>query len=81
MRLDFHLVSDFAEIPDHGGIEVGETGDVRPEILKALEEIREEKPDLLEEGRGWRLNVADDSGQLLFSLALDKTSCSRGIQN
>ena len=53
MRLDFHFVSDFAEIPDHSGIEVGETGDVRPEILKALEEIREEKPDLLEEGRGW----------------------------
>ena len=40
MRLYFHLVSDFAEIPDHNGIEVGETDDVRPEILKALEEIR-----------------------------------------
>jgi hypothetical protein len=25
----------------------------------------------LEEGRGWRVNVVDDSGQVLFSLALD----------
>jgi hypothetical protein len=73
MRLYFHLVSDVAEIPDHNGIEVGETGDVRPQILKALEEIRKEKPDLFEEGRGWRVNVADDLGQVLFSLALDET--------
>jgi hypothetical protein len=79
MRLYFHLVSNFAEIPDHNGIEVGESGDVRPQILKALEEIRKERPDLLEEGRGWRLNVADDSGQVLFSLALDETIHSRGI--
>jgi hypothetical protein len=73
MRLYFHLVSDVAEIPDQKGIEVGETGDVRPQILKALEELRNEKPDLLEEARGWRVNVADDSGRLLFSLALDET--------
>ena len=79
MRLYFHLVSNFAEIPDQNGIEVGESGDVRPQILKALEEIRKERPDLLEEGRGWRLNVADDSGQVLFSLALDETIHSRGI--
>ena len=71
MRLYFHLVSDFAEIPDTDGLEVRATGDLRPQILKALEEIRKEKPHLFEEGRGWRVNVADDSGQVLFSLALD----------
>ena len=52
-------------------LEVRATGDLRPQILKALEEIRKEKPHLLEEGTGWRVNVADDSGQVLFSLALD----------
>jgi hypothetical protein len=61
------------KFPDRNGIEVGETGDVRPHILKALEEIRNEKPDLLEGARGWRVNVTDDSGRLLFSLALDET--------
>ena len=71
MRLYFHVVSDFAEIPDTDGLEVRDTSDLRPQILKALEEIRKEKPHLLEEGRGWRVNVADDSGQVLFSLALD----------
>ena len=40
MRLYFHLVSDFAEIPDTDGLEVKATGDLRPQILKALEEIR-----------------------------------------
>ena len=71
MRLYFHLVSDLAEIPDTDGLEVRNTGDLRPQILKALEEIRKEKPHLSEDGRGWRVNVADDSGQVLFSLALD----------
>ena len=60
MRLYFHLVSDFAEIPDIDGVEVKATGDLRPEIRKALQEIRKEKPHLLEEGRGWRVNVFDD---------------------
>jgi hypothetical protein len=71
MRLYFHLVSDFAEVPDTDGVEVRDISDLRPQILKALEEIRKGEPHLLEEGRGWRVNVADDSGQVLFSLALD----------
>jgi hypothetical protein len=71
MRLYFHLVSDFAEIPDTDGLEVRNTDDLRPQFLKALEEIRREKPHLSEEGTGWRVNVADASGQVLFSLALD----------
>jgi hypothetical protein len=72
MRLYFHLVSDFAEIPDTNGLEVEEIGDVRQQILKVLEEIGEERPDLLEESRGWRMNVADGSGRVLFSLLLDQ---------
>jgi hypothetical protein len=79
MRLYFHLVSDFAEIPDTDGLEVKATGDLRPQILKALEEIRKEKPELLDEGRSWRVNVADDSGQVLFSLALDDLAEGRWL--
>jgi hypothetical protein len=71
MRLYFHLVSDFGEVPDTAGVEVRDTSDLRPQIIKALEEIRKEKPHLLEEGRGWRVNVADNSGQVLFLLSLD----------
>ena len=62
MRLYFHLISDFAEIPDTDGVEVKDTADLRPQILKALEEIRKEEPHLLEDGKGWRVNVADASG-------------------
>jgi hypothetical protein len=79
MRLYFHLVSDFAEIPDTDGLEVKATGDLRPQILKTLQEIRKEKPHLLEDGKGWRVNVADDSGQVLFSLALDDLAEGRWL--
>ena len=64
-------MSDFAEVPDTDGVEVSDTSDLRAQILKALEEIRKEKPELLDESRSWRVNVADDSGQVLFSLGLD----------
>lgn len=73
MRLFFHLVSELSEIPDEDGFEVEDVEDLRPQILNALEEISKEKPQLFQEGSGWRLNVADASGQILFSLALDET--------
>jgi hypothetical protein len=70
MRLYFRVVSDFAEIPDTDGLGVRDTSEVRSQILKALEAIRKEKPHLFEEGGGWRVDVADDSGQVLFSVPL-----------
>jgi len=71
MRLYFHLANEDCQIPDHSGLEVDGATDVRAQALKALEEISSENPQLFEHGKGWRVNVADGSGKVLFSLALD----------
>jgi hypothetical protein len=58
----------FDEIPDTDGFEFKDSNDLRTQILKPLEEIRKEKPHRLEDGKGWRVNVADDSGQVFSRL-------------
>ena len=72
MRLYFHLENGDAEISDQKGLEIENPGDVRAAALKALAEISTEDPQLFEPGKGWRLNVTDGSGEVLFSLALDE---------
>lgn len=71
MRMYFHLENGDAEIPDYRGLDVDGTAELRSYALKALAEISTENPKLSEHGTGWRVNVADASGKVLFSLALD----------
>jgi hypothetical protein len=47
MRLYFHLENGDCQIPDHSGLEIDSTTDVRAQALKALEEISTENPSLL----------------------------------
>lgn len=72
MRLYFHLESDDVEIPDHDGLEIEDPSDLRAQALEALEEISRENPQLFQYGKGWRINVANASGEVLFSLAFDE---------
>jgi hypothetical protein len=71
MRLYFHLKNGHLDLPDQKGLEIENPGDVQAKALEALAEISAEEPLLLEHGKGWRLNVADGSGKVLCSLALD----------
>jgi hypothetical protein len=71
MRLYFHLKNGHLDLPDQKGVEIENPGGVRAEALKALAEISAEDPLLFKYGKGWRLNVADGSGEVHCSLALD----------
>ena len=70
----FHLKNGHPGIPDQKGLEFENPGGVRAEALKALAEIGAEDPLLFEDGKGWRLNVADGSGEVLFSITLDDSA-------
>jgi hypothetical protein len=71
MRYYFHLVEGQNIIPDNEGVEVADPAHIRSEAAEALKEIRKENPDLIVEGQGWRMDVTDASGAVLFSLPLD----------
>ena len=70
MRLYFHLKNDFDELPDHTGLELPELYNLPSQVLGVLEEISKEDPQLLQEGKGWHVNIADTSGNVLFSVLL-----------
>lgn len=70
-RLYFHLENGDCEIPDRVGLELDDADDIRWQSLTALAEISRENPTLFEHGKGWRMNVVVESGERLFSLALD----------
>jgi hypothetical protein len=72
MRLYFHLESEDIQIPDHDGLEIEDPSALREQALKALEEISRENPQLFQYGKGWRINVANASGVILFSLAFEE---------
>jgi hypothetical protein len=82
MRYYFHLLDGREVIPDHEGIEIEDPDQVRLHVVKALEDINQNDPELMQVGRGWRLNVADASGLVLFSLLLDgptRSLLARGL--
>jgi len=70
MRLYFNLKNDFDEVLDHTGLELPELYDLPLQVLGALEEISKEDPQLLQECKGWHVNIADTLGNVLFSVAL-----------
>ena len=71
MRYYFHLVDGREMISDEDGLEVDDPAQIQSEVAQALREIRERNPDLVVEGQGWRMDVTDESGVVLFSLPLD----------
>ena len=71
MRYYFHLMADHDAIHDHEGIELEDSNQVRSAALEALQELSEADPELMQEAHGWKLNVADASGAVVFSLSLD----------
>jgi hypothetical protein len=75
MRCYFHLVSCHGEILDETGVEVSDLEAAEAEALKAVQELREEDPDADEHLQGWRLVIANQSGEVLGYVMYP--SCSR----
>jgi hypothetical protein len=69
MRLFFHLFDGSEVILDHEGVEVADLQEAQRAITCDVDELKREFP--IEDRSGWRLNVADRSGVVLFSIPLD----------
>jgi hypothetical protein len=74
MRYFFHLVNASEIIRDEEGLELPDPEEARAAALSEIEELRREDSVTVEEWRGWQLNVVDDSGASVFSIALNSTS-------
>jgi hypothetical protein len=69
MRLFFHLFDGSEVILDHEGVEVADLEQAQSAIAWDVKELKREFS--IEDRSGWRLNVADRSGLVLFSIPLD----------
>jgi hypothetical protein len=72
MRCYFNLLSASDMIKDTDGIEVDDVEEARAQALKAVEELREDDATANEDWQGWRLEVVDEEGSILFTVALGR---------
>ena len=70
----FNLTDGHDVIPDEIGIEVSDDRAALIHAFEAVEELRREADTSPDEWEGWRLNIMDDTGRLIHSLALDDSS-------
>ena len=71
MRCYFNLVSANQTIPDDQGVEVADVDEARTLVLEAAAEMIQAGETQIEDWRGWRLEAADASGAVLFTISLD----------
>jgi hypothetical protein len=70
MKIYFHATDGERHIRDEKGIEVADVEQAREQSLRTLAEFRREQG--LEDGlSGWRLQVVDAAGLVVFTLDLD----------
>jgi hypothetical protein len=73
MRCYFNLLSASDIIRDTDGIEVDDLEEARAQALRAVEELREDNNVTNDDWQGWRLEVVDENGTLLFAISLGRT--------
>jgi hypothetical protein len=73
MRYYFSLANGSDAMPDDDGIEITDPGRAYLEASIAIEELRSENPTDARDWEGWRLNVTDSAGDLVFSMSLRET--------
>jgi hypothetical protein len=71
VRYYFNLTDGEEEIRDEEGIELSDVDAAVHSAIQAIKEIRQEDTSAADEWRGWRLEIVDDSGQLIESISLD----------
>ncbi|WP_046867574.1 DUF6894 family protein [Microvirga massiliensis] len=70
-RYYFHLVDRHEIIRGEKGLEVADLATARREAMRAIEEVRSKSPSTAANWKGWRLDVADAAGTIVFSISLD----------
>ena len=70
MRCFFNLVGPNTSLPDQEGIEVADINEISAEVAETIEEVRSSAPS--QDWKGWRLEVADSSGAVIFFADLDR---------
>jgi hypothetical protein len=80
-RYYFNLTDGFEVILDEIGIEVSDDRAAMIQAFEAIEELRREADASPDEWTGWWLNIMDDSGRLVHSLALDDPPADFGSHN
>ncbi len=73
MRFFFNLVCDDEAMIDDEGVEVRDIDHARVQALKAIAELRQEAGTDLAEWSRWRLEVLDETGDVVFALQLNQT--------
>lgn len=71
MRCYFHLVNGAEIISDDTGVEILDLETAHQFALQAIEDIRAQSTQLGASWKGWRLDVADTSGNILLSIPLE----------
>ena len=71
MRCHFNLIAQHEVIIDHEGVEVADFEKALEEAMSVLREMCEEDPAAARDWAGWRLDITDESGVLLTTIALD----------
>jgi hypothetical protein len=71
MRCHFHLVNCQVAIFDDTGVEVTDIEAAKAQALKAIQEMRLEDSQVDEDWQGWKLDIADPSGDILLSIPLN----------
>ena len=72
MRCYFHLVNGHDAIRDTDGLEVADLDQAHAEALETLHALAQEDEEAASAWAGWRLEVSDTSGAVLFSISLDE---------
>ncbi len=73
MRCYFHLVNCHDAIRDTDGLEITDLDQAHAQALETIQGLAQEDEEAAATWAGWRLDVCDASGALLFSIGLDGT--------
>ncbi|WP_046861734.1 DUF6894 family protein [Microvirga massiliensis] len=69
-RYYLHLANQHEIILDKDGVEATDPDEVYTETVRALEELRRKSPAEAPRWEGWRLDVTEASGVVIFSISL-----------
>jgi hypothetical protein len=68
-RYYFNLIGPEGAFPDAQGVEVPEA-DWEPVVVRTINEIRAEEPELFDLGVGWSIEVVDQDGRRVGTIPL-----------
>lgn len=79
-RFYFHLTNGEDVIHDEGGVQVSDLQAALTAAMEVIQELKAEDPTSTDEWQGWRLEITDEAGRVVESLALNdplSAHCSR----